>query len=458
MAGASLGKLTAWLSRPDVQIPVALAIIVFAIEAALGFRLHAIGVFTTYDVLFDADPVVGLSVFSHGYVDPAVKFADWDIEVAPGLKHPHLATFIFPVVWLLAQIVALASLGAIDPSTARYVVALLVAPAFSAVKAPLFYALFRLLNIERFAAACLTVVGVGCFSNLLFGAIPEHWVIGSASLLALLIQSALALRSERYDRLWIWALYGVAVMSVTSTNIVMFAIAMFATRVLKAAPFHRAMLTTGGLSSLIAVGVVVSAYAMEAITPYVTGVGGAGGVVDAHLRLDPVEFVRAALHYPIMLWYTLWPGLPDYYQSGYFTAADAEVTTQFRFLYGLFTPANLGAALVMIGASAGGLYFAWMRGEAHRLVAIVCAGMLAFNGALHALWGSTWFIYAMHWQPALVAALSGWAVCAHLGPRSRAALFAFAALMCCLASWRVFGALFEVLALGDLGHHARPDA
>ncbi len=166
------------MKRSDFLIALLIAIIAFALHAALAIRLNSYGVFDQYNVIFDADPNEEKSWFAHGYS-------------LGGFNHPLLPYFFSIPIRVIAAIAS--KLGVINEEVVfREILALYIPPILSAIKAVSLFLAFRVLRLHTVDAAMATAIGVLSFSSLIFGSTPASYVVSGAGLALITLFSLLS--------------------------------------------------------------------------------------------------------------------------------------------------------------------------------------------------------------------------------------------------------------------------
>ena len=383
------------LARADLLVAAVLAAAVFSGNYAIERTLDRYKVLTQYDILFNADPITRLHSISHGQGDPN------DMIIHPGLR-----VYFSRPIRLMGKV---ARATGLIPNTGRAEhdlrrsLALLVVPAVSGLTMAATYALFLASGLTRPRALLMAVVCCASFSQLVFGSLPDHMPVSALAVVTLLLLAAEMVRRGGEVRWFAWPLVGGVYTATTVTNAAPFTILFTTALALSGRPLAR-VARDGAI--------VVTA---------MLGVAGAFAVAGRYIVYKtpwPVQNVRNhAASYQKRDWAKA-PGamLETFAPAGLVTVQLGKgiresnfYSSGGRFTPGIATaetwPANAVAfftALTLAGAAA-----CVRAGGVLRVVGAASAGVLAFNLALHSVWGDAFFLYSQHWLIPLAVLLAG---------------------------------------------------
>jgi hypothetical protein len=352
---------------------------------ALAIALRAPRIYRDLDLAFDAD------------------LGFWTIDLARA-HGPHLRTRVHPLAVLLFNPFGsllrsvLAALGV--ESAARLAAALLCALAGAAAVALFRVLLDRLLVPAPHAMLWALVYGLSA-SQVFFSAVPESYALSAASLVLVFV---VASSTKPLGRTRVLA--GVLSFGVTATNLV--AVAFARLTALDPREPLRSLLRAGGHLGVV-LGVSAGlALVQKAVYPTSEPFFRPSGVIgfyalDAHLEAEPGFWPRRAA---AVVSHVLFAGLapprlhvdPDAPQGAavdFAPVALAEPTAVGLTHWSLW--------VVLLVQAARGL---WRRARTTGGRDPVCAALalwLAFQVALHMVFGRSLFLYSAHWVFAVVA-------------------------------------------------------
>jgi len=386
--------------------------------AWLAAKLYGLGIISSYGVLFDTDPTLYLDAMAHGW----------------GLRspvHPHL-----PNLFMLPSR-ALASILGGDTEAVREQVAIWYAPAASAAKLVLLYALLRMLDFKKELAAIFVLfVGVS-FTQIIFAALPESFGLTSFFTAVLMLWAAMVLSGRSHDKAWVWYAVGFCFIGTSGSNAALFGFILFFVRWHLSGDFlrtgFRAVAETVGLFLVV----VLTGYGFDLLLDPETPYFGAGAY--ERFVMPFWRFAEHLAYFPAQLGLTVWPQAPtvltskEDYEALYRVPliGDWQMTS---FTYqvaakGLY--ANLVGWLVTLLAVGGGL-LAWRQEGEARPLALASGCIILFGGILHSFYGVETYLYSHHWQIPMFLMLAF--VCRELHERARwAFLVGFAAMILALS-------------------------
>lgn len=220
-----------WLQKSPVLTPAipprpksgmwpaatAIAVIVFCLQLFVTTKINSHGHLQMLNRFFDADNAWYLVNFETG----DQKFGSYG---GRNLVHPNVANFVHPLVMLVSGAAHLIS----HKSNAELVevVSLAVAPAFAGMRSGLLFAALITASFSLVDAIFGTLLCSVAFSSVLFGCLPESFVISGAWFAAYSLVSAQS-ASEHKLHSARWALVAMLLSSSTITNLWPFAAGLF---------------------------------------------------------------------------------------------------------------------------------------------------------------------------------------------------------------------------------------
>ena len=377
---AGFPRRSTLILRAGFQLLLAASAFVF--NVTLERRFDGLGAFDQLDVIFDADPNTRLGEFGSGawrhrcFVHPLLRLVSLPIRGA--------TTFA-----------DVAGITVAPPKASRRSLALLVAPVCSALTAVVMFRVFLGAGFGDLAAATGAILHQMTFSQMMFGSIPDHFVLGGLGLSLVLLCGLVPPTSDRVG--WLrWLAVGVFTSGVTITQIIPTCI-MFASccrccgREVKETAKATALL--GGLSVALALSIssllTFPIVGSSQLTPAAQAAG--------YAKFFPSRPLSHAFDVIAALPNSIAPPparvVPD-------RRGDSN-RSQIRFtLESVRHPGRIAAGwmLLLVGAWLG------LRSDAPAVRAL-CLGSIAvvlYNIIFHALWGKEWFLYSQHWLAPMV--------------------------------------------------------
>lgn len=447
---ARASSARAWIA------PAAIAAGTFVLCYGLAQALSRAGVFAYLDVLFDTDAAWYLQGLSEG----RGTGTGWG---ARSVVHPNVANLINPPLRLIAEICA--SVGACaDPAVVRPKLALIVSPAAAAIEAVFVFLTIRTLYRSDVRATLAALLGVALLPTLLFGSVPESFALTGCAFAALFYAVSRHAVGRPVGAMW-WAVIGIALSSITVTNIWLFAVGYTvahagdrwvtpAAGVAAVRASVIALLSTAGLA--LAIG---SAYG--ALSDYRTALQQLTEVRAPRQDLAERRWTDAArdglalaatgafLTFPRALGDTVLPPRPSIHGTalGLDTAGGTLGVRPEPSLHANFrnTSADWGT-FVALAALAGALIAAVTSRGPQRLVFRVAIALVAANWVFHSVFGFELFLYAKHWSVAVTILLAAWFELKRPVAYAGMAVVVVLLLLAVLRDVRVFTHLFGAFA------------
>lgn len=211
---ASASGLHTGGSRRELTLGLLLFVVVFAFHLVLESKLRAMGAFTCFNTLFDADPGLTLEAICCGGGSNHVS-------------HPMLEYFFSLPIGAIAKLVSLFTSGGLGEVMVRHWLGLVVVPAAAGLQTFVLLRLFRWLGLSLRSAFLLALLSSLSFSKIIFGSMPESYCLSALSILFAYVLFVLT-RGRRGVRVELtWIALGVLTAGITVTNIVPVAILYF---------------------------------------------------------------------------------------------------------------------------------------------------------------------------------------------------------------------------------------
>jgi hypothetical protein len=351
------------------------------------------GVFAQYNILFDTDPNIRLGSLAHG----------WGSE---GLVHPLFSyLFSIPIRFAAWCVGKFSSVG--DVVLLREAIAAWIAPSVSALKVFIVFLVGRAIGASLLGAGGLCLLAGFSFAPAIYGALPEHYPMSGAALTIAFAWALAVSQGRMRDNHFIWFAIAVLVAGMTLTNCAAVLALFFACRIASGMPIVKAFVGTF-LLGLAAISFTTGSAALAGkISQSQVSSTGMTEFVGSYWRKsiadEPVRYLSALANTIAAPVPAVMPNsLIDKERAQGRKAVDVQFTYDNRPVAG----AGWLRILVMFALVVGGAIQGW-RSPPFRPIVFAAILVLVFNGVLHIAWGSEWFLYAMHWQPALLFLLAG---------------------------------------------------
>jgi hypothetical protein len=421
-----------------------------AINFTLMRQFHALGFFFLDDTLFNSDPMSMLEVLGQGTRSISIMYPELRNSI-----HPYLWLYFAPIIRVLAKIVIAIGASDLNEPQLRAIMGTFVIPIVAMLQSFIFGLLAFALGLRIRHVILVSLLNVFMFSNLIFGAIPEHFAVTNLSITALLLMATISMNRRRLVGLWAWIVAGLISTGITITNVAAFAIIRAATVLSdRSAPIVRALATSAFLSLAIGLCVLGSAHLV-------------GVAIDGPLQRGSVRdnFVPRYFRDDTFTWHAPLRALsalgnavaPD--ESDIRTVPPTPVPTphyaelRAPFATSPFPTYTLEPApgdlpgigiigITAIVAMALGATTLVSRRGPPRALGVMSLALIGYNMVLHMIWGDEFFIYSQHWiTPALIL-LSGLLTApAKVRPISESAL----ALITIAVAWNNISVIAAVL-------------
>lgn len=373
---------------------VSLALVAFVLDLTIALRLGSVGAVDQYDVLFNADTVARIECMVENECGGRSSFS-----------HPNLAVFLNPPVQTTAWILKHTVFFGRSEAEIRRAIALVICPLASALKAPAVFLLFLLLGLTVTQAGLLALLNIVTFSQLVFGSIPEGFAL-SGLLLALAYLLAVHSMRSNYRRLWPWIVLGFLTTGITVTNLVIVVILFVTARMYTKMAGAKIILHTAFLVAAVVIPTAILPQLVKG-TYHLREVSLDGGSDYTARWMQTDRAVERALETPVTWAHTFASPPPGTARNN--RAIRERSKYPFRFtlspprVYACRDPLSLSLLLLLV---MGTLYYRY----APRIAQWTCGASLtivAFNWALHSIWGVDLFLYSQHWQLSLLVLVAG---------------------------------------------------
>lgn len=370
-----------------VLFPILLAGGAFLFDHSLERRLDRLGAFGQLDVIFDTDPSDRLVTFASG---------EWR---KPSIIHPLLRLVSVPI----RVAVTLADRVGFDVrplGASQYALAMLVAPTCSALAAVVMFRVFLGAGYGDATAAAGAILHQLSFSQMMFGSVPEHFVLGGLGLSLVLLCGLVLPTADRVG--WPrWLAVGVFTTGITVTQIIPTCL-MFAAccRCGGMGPRETARATAilGGSSLAVALSLSWLLTLPDDRPPPLSRVA----QIALYTEFFPPRPLEHALGAVAAIPNSIAPpparvvpGLPRH-----------TVRHRIRFtLESVRDPLRIAVVWIPF------LFGAWLglRSDdpVRRSLCLGSVAIVLYNLLFHAIWGNEWFLYSQHWLAPLVFVMTG---------------------------------------------------
>lgn len=371
------------LWRKSTHFPVSflLVLVTYFIGCyTVALHWHGLGIFSRFDLLFEADPNTNLGSLANGW--------GWGRNA---FTHPLLEYFaIFPRLGgeVLAKVFELE-----NKLLLRQYLSMLYAPFFGAVSGAI---CFRVCLLNGFTVSQSTQVAfvyLFSFSGLMFSIIPESYSFSGCILVALLYYFRLCEENGTGNH-WIWLAFGILLIGVTITNAVVFGMAygLFLWKICGRNVHHVLFLALLAVLAATLIGLTLLKFGV-----YITDsrIGSEGDIdwiskfssFSLNGMLERLVSILQAFQntYTNMYWSTNNVGIT-------FIKSEHSLTSSLASILPLLTLFTITAPLLLT-------YYS-------KNFCLLLFGILIFNIFLHLFFGREFFLYSTHWLAALTLILA----------------------------------------------------
>ena len=387
-------------------VAAAIMLAVFLAQLALTLKLNQHDDLTMINRFFDADNAWYLVNFETGNQ----TFGSYG---GRNFVHPNVANFVHPLVLIVSQLV---HIHARDVSLA-------VAPAFAGLRSGLLFAVFTTAGFGLADALLATALGSLAFSSVLFGCLPESFVMSGAffALFFLLIIKAASGRAVPW---WSWVMTGLLLSSTTITNLAPFAIGLLLLLILQTKDVSRSAKRALSVSAAALVGTICCFLILTAAHGTFRGIGARRIGQLEEVRFSPrslfLQFPMAMVRGMVADRPNQMTGTDEEHKSNQvqlvrFTYRDdldlikqyvATITSYQQFSSN--GPVEIAALSLLALAVLFSARVIWAGAPAIKILYVVSLSQLLFHWILHSFFGLELFLYSQHWMvPLLIAVCCG---------------------------------------------------
>jgi hypothetical protein len=395
---------TLWFARKGVIVlSLAFGFAAFVSRYYLELRFYDAKALDQFNVFFDADPNLRLIAFSASSFEGMVS-------------HPNGQLFIGIPIKIVSKTLHILRISRRNEREIGRSLALLVSPLFSSLKAASLIIFFSFLGFSLFRVFLIGFLGLVSFSEIIFGSVPEYYVI--SGFLLVFLNMLLLDRLQRKDKFgWaVWTVLGILITGITSTNAMFFLLFLFL-----GSYFTSKNIWHAGKGTL-RIGILVS---------LATGMCFCGWhlVCGKSIRMEALDSGRWAKRYihkspgePIgriaeAVVSVIAP--PALYTKGNTALSEGD---RYQFMFTLDHRDRINATILLLltlilllaGTTRGLLHAADFR-----ILTAVSLFVVVVNLVFHSYWGSEYFLYSQHSLISIIILLSG-----NLLFRGKAAIFA----------------------------------
>lgn len=384
VAAASPPGFSARRSLPlhRVCFLVLLAAGTFVFNVTLERRLDGLGAFDQWDVIFDTDPNLRVHAFASG---------GWRQRC---VIHPLLRMVSLPVRGA-AILADRAGITVAPPGASRRGLAMFVAPVCSALTAVVMFRVFLGAGFGDPAAAAGAILHQVAFSQMMFGSIPDHFVMSGLGLSLVLLCGLVLPTADRIG--WPrWLAVGVFTAGVTISQIIPTCL-MFAACCRCGGMGPRQTARATALLGVSSVALVLSlSWLLTFPDPRSTPLSPVAQVAR-YTEFFPARPLDHACDVIAALPNSIAPP-PARVMPGHAGETDRY---HIRFtLESVRDPVRIAAVWIpfLLGAWLG------FRSDApgRRALWLGSISIVFYNLLFHALWGNEWFLYSQHWLAPMV--------------------------------------------------------
>ncbi|MFZ8198279.1 hypothetical protein [Alteromonas portus] len=356
----------------------------FGLTYSLSIYFYNLGFFDYYDIFFNADVNMNIKSFTTG----------WDGRKA--LSHAFLE--VFSVVTKALSTILSAIFPFFKKNDIQIYMALAICPATSTFGLYFIKKIINLIYAENKNTTLVILLYSLCFSTLLFSIIPESFILSNAAILYLIYLYTKDSENVKNpiksnEKQWITA--SIIVTGITITNVFIFAI-IYGSNLLinKKASLSKTLLVTLSKTFFTLFCVITFYYSFHYILDYNLGWEGSGEYITKFSRF---EFLSIATNLANIGHASFASFVAFNYTTlkNKFSLEDSIILNNISFAHE--SSLSLGLALLLL----------------YTLIIIRCflnknytyieklktplSLIIAFNFALHSVFGKEMFLYSLHW-------------------------------------------------------------
>lgn len=371
------------------------------IYGTLALVLYNTGVIHQYNVFFDADPPRYLGGFAHGWQRP-----DWIHAIPAAFSLPIRAAAIF-----LARLT-----GRADPAPIREILAAGIAPLAGAAYELVLFSLGRALGLERRTAVALMLLSTTSVAAAVFFSIPESYGISAVVSLAAWSRAVRSLKRNERPSYWQWSILTALAGAVTITEAASIAVLYSAVEHTQTRRLRATAVRTVGLVLLAVLFCGIAGAAIRRVYDYSKEAppGMEPGPVEEALsfraRFAPRDLGGQVLGLAALPAMTVIAPEPRWVR--YDKAVERHWRYHSRSSYAGVHRSTIALAALSLALAIA--CFVQLRGPTGafwsdpiaRAGALACVGIGVVQGGLHLVFGRELFLYAMHFQPAVLVLIA----------------------------------------------------
>jgi len=343
--------------------------------------------FSVYDIFFDTDASSNLSSMSHGWGRHAITHAFLEIFSIPIRIIEMIYSNLFVVT---------------DRLEFRELIALSICPIFSSLTLIYFYRILLLLNIKTLDANIFTLIFAVSFTNVIFAIVPETYAISCFFISYLIFYFFKNERERSTGHIAVWFILAISLSGITITNICIFFL-VFIIHLLKNEQLSWFdAIKKASLYSIIALLFVISFYKLSHLVLDIK-TGGEVSVkwVETYLTSSFWGFQRNTIN--------LFSASINSFSATYPTITVNDKCGDFTCNAISFTRGKSDFLLLSCVALIWGAVAFYSRKfvfeKRWQNLYLICSLIVAFNFALHILFGREMFMYTQHWITPLLLLL-----------------------------------------------------
>jgi hypothetical protein len=387
--------------RQVIVLALFLGISTFSLSLFIELQFAKHETFDQINVLFHADPVIKFNSFAHGRSKTA-----WI------LAHPNLPYYFYAPIKLASKTIIFVVNGNEDAEgSLREMLALLVIPFFSTANVVAIICLLYVLNFRIFQIFMLSILNVCSFSHLIFGSIPECFLINGFFITLAYLSGVLLIRSNKVN--WAaWLPLAVFGIGLTVTNVVPLVIVFlfscyFTTHSMKSS-FQKTL--TLLLSALIItytialLGQLKTRHSLESSKMVQSTKEYSKNFIERNasnkLLSFPASIVNSLTPNHVMIIEDMEMKYDGDSEGGRFFHRFTINYHYFDIRYGV-------VSFIILLMILGGAFCLFRENILFRTIAVSGLMILLFNWVFHGFWGNEYFLYSQHWMSSLTLIISG---------------------------------------------------
>jgi hypothetical protein len=353
------------------------------------------GVFSEYNVLFDADPNLWLSAFANG----------WSVGT---LFHPLLPYYFSIPIRVIATVASF--FGSIGSNEAHFreALGLYVSPICAALKAVCLYLSFRILELTIIQAILASGFGVLSVTSIVFGTSPESYGVTGLGLALMALCSLLLYKRNDAFTKSVFLCSGLFATGITISNIIFFGWLSFALQ-LERRSFFVALKRSAIIASIVLIVTLSIHFALKEfrhVQENASVVSASGGFIKRHTNTQ--DSIISLMLFPELMSRTFIPTIPERIPNN--LAIQNNDLIKFELIYDTTRTGKLtvGLWVISILIFGGGCIIAFHHGGAWRWIAFSSLMSVITFAILYSSVGYNKFLYSQAWQIPCMFLLGAW--------------------------------------------------